>query len=268
MEKKKIKRRIFEIIEVASEGDLPSKIFDIFIIILISLNIIAVVLESIKELSYRYESIFWAFETLSVIIFTIEYILRLWTCDIDKKFRGITGRIKYAIVPLAIIDLIAILPFYIPMVVRLDLRFMRAIRLLRLLRVLKMGRYSESLKILGNVVRTKKEELIMTTFIILIILTISSSLMYLAENDVQPEVFPNIPSAMWWGIITLTTVGYGDTYPITPVGKLLGAIIAILGIGVFALPAGILCAGFMEEIQKKREKKSFCPYCGKRIDEY
>ncbi len=263
----KIKRRIFEILDVASEGDVPSKILDLFIITLIFLNVTVVILESIKELSYRYESIFWAFEIFSVAIFTIEYILRLWTCDIDKKFIGITGKIRYAMTPLAIIDLIAILPFYMVMI-NLDLRFMRVIRLLRLLRVLKIGRYSESLKILGNVVGSKKEELTMTTFIVLVLLTISSSLIYIVEGDVQPEIFPNIPAAMWWGVITLTTVGYGDTYPITPVGKFLGAIISILGIGVFALPAGILCAGFIEELHKKREEKNFCPYCGKRINEY
>lgn len=265
---KKIKRRIFEILEVASEGDTSSKIFDLFITTLIFLNIVAVVLGSVKELSYQYESIFWTFEIFSVAIFTIEYILRLWTCDIDKKFIGIIGKIKYTVTPLAVIDLIAILPFYIPIIVNLDLRFMRSLRLLRLMRVLKIGRYSESLKILGDVIRAKKEELVMTTLIILILLTISSSLMYLIETDIQPDVFPDIPAAMWWGIITLSTVGYGDTYPITPAGKFLGAIIAILGIGVFALPAGILCTGFIEELHKKREEKKFCPYCGKCIDKY
>jgi len=264
----KIKSRIFEILEVAKPNDIPSRTFDIFIIILISLNVIAVVLETMESLASRYSYIFWIFEVFSVIIFTIEYVLRLWTCTIDDRYKEpVKGRIKFALTPLALIDLFAILPFYLPMLIRLDLRFIRALRLFRLFRLFKMGRYSNALKLLSSVLKDKKEELLIAVFSVLILLIVASSLMYFIENEAQPESFASIPSAMWWGICTLTTVGYGDIYPVTPLGKILGALIALLGIGLFALPAGILASGFAEQIQKRKEKQIICPYCGKNINE-
>ena len=153
--------------------------------------------------------------------------------------------------PLAIIDLLAILPFYLPMIIPLDLRFIRAVRLFRLFRLFKMGRYSKAVFILKKVLKEKKEELVLIIFVIFLLLIIFSSLMYFIEKEAQPEAFSNIPEAMWWGIITLTTVGYGDVYPITPLGKILGALIAFLGIGMFALPAGILGSGLVEIVRKK-----------------
>ncbi len=166
------------------------------------------------------------------------------------------------------IDLMAILPFYLPKLIPFDLRFLRAVRLFRIFRLLKLGRYSESVRLLGRVLNAKKEELGVTIFAVLILLVICSSLMYYAEHQAQPEAFSSIPAAMWWGIVTLTTVGYGDVYPITLPGKILGAIIAVLGIGLFALPAGILASGFADEMQKKRSQASgICPYCGRKLDE-
>lgn len=203
-----------------------------------------------------------------MFVFTLEYLLRLWTCTVDTRFHGaIKGRIRFAATPFALVDLIAILPFYLPMFLPLDLRFIRALRLFRLFRILKMGRYSESLKMLGNVLREKKEELLITIFVVLILLVISSSLMYFIENEAQPKAFSSIPSAMWWGVATLTTVGYGDVYPITPLGKFLGAIIALLGIGAVAVPAGILTSGFAGKIHEKYGKRTICPHCGKDIHE-
>ncbi len=265
--RREIKRRIHEIIEVASPDDKASKIFDIFIITLISLNVLAVILETVESLYTQYEEFFKVFEVFSVLIFTVEYVLRLWTCTCNPKFKDpIKGRIRFALTPMALIDLMAILPFYLPMLIPLDLRFIRALRLFRLFRILKMGRYSIALQTLGNVLKDKKEELFVSIFSILILLIMASSLMYFVESDAQPEVFSSIPAAMWWGVATLTTVGYGDVYPITPLGKFLGSIIAILGIGLFALPAGILASGFSEQIQKKKNSRT-CPYCGREIDE-
>jgi voltage-gated potassium channel len=161
----------------------------------------------------------------------------------------------------------AILPFYLPMIITLDLRFIRAVRLFRLVRIFKMGRYSESLRLLENVFKEKKEALLITIFMVFILLVIASSLMYFVENEAQPEVFSSILKAMWWGVATLTTVGYGDIYPVTLIGKILGGAIAILGIGMFALPAGILGSGFVEQIQRTRSKSRVCPHCGKDIDQ-
>lgn len=264
---KKIKGRIFEILEIASTENLPSRVFDVFTITLIFLNVIAVILQTVKGLSSHYRLFFHTFEVFSIWVFTIEYLLRLWTCTTSNRFQGpIGGRIRFALTPLALVDLMAILPFYLPMVIPFDLRFIRAVRLFRLFRLFKMGRYSESFKTFGKVLKEKKEELLMTVFVLLILLVVASSLMYFIENGAQPEVFSSIPAAMWWGIATLTTVGYGDIFPITPAGKLLGAIIAIIGIGMFALPAGILGSGFVEEIQRKRRKQRICPHCGRNID--
>lgn len=261
-----IQRRAYEILEVASPGDLPSKIFDIFIIILIILNVIAVILDTVKSISIRHAIFFRTFEIFSLAVFTVEYVLRVWTCVVNEKFRHpITGRFRFMLTPLAIVDLLAVLPFYLPMVERLDLRVIRVLRLFRIFRLFKLGRYSESFKILGNVIKEKKEEIILTLFMGLLVLIISSSLIYFIENPAQPETFPNIPHAMWWSVVTLTTVGYGDVYPITPLGKILGTIVAFVGIAMFALPAGIIASGFVEEMRRRDNK--ICPYCGNDISD-
>lgn len=263
----RIKSRTFEILEKASPGDILSRVFDVFIMALISLNVVAVILETVGSLASQYMRLFRSFEVFSITVFTIEYLLRIWTCNVDDRFKGsIKGRIRFALTPLALVDLMAILPFYIPMVIRLDLRFIRVVRLVRLFRMFKVGRYSESMRILGNVLRQKKEELAIVLFVGSILLIVASSLMYLAENAAQPQVFSSIPAAMWWGVATLTTVGYGDIYPVTSIGKLLGTTIAVLGIGMFALPAGILGSGFLEEVQRRRGNPRVCPHCGKDID--
>lgn len=262
-----IKKRTYEILEKAADGDLASRIFDIFIMSLIFLNVIAVILETVKGIALHFMPLFQTFEIVSVVIFTIEYLLRLWSCTVYKKYKApFRGRFRFALTPMAIVDLVAILPFYIPMLIPFDLRFVRVLRLMRMFRLFKMGRYSDSLKTLGNVLKRKKEELLITVFVVGILLVFISSLMYYVENEAQPEAFSSIPAAMWWGVATLTTVGYGDAYPITTLGKFLGAIIALLGIGMFALPAGILGGGFVEEMRKKQDKRTVCPHCGKEID--
>lgn len=262
----KIKNRIYEILEVAAPSDLPSRIFDIFIMTLISLNITATVLETVKSLSSLYMIFFRSFEIFSVLIFTIEYVLRIWSCSINIKYENpILGRIRFALTPLIIIDLLAILPFYLPMLIPFDLRFLRILRLIRIFRVFKMGRYSQAFRMIANVIKAKQEELLITIFVVIVLLIIASSLMYLIENKIQPEIFSSVPKAMWWGVATLTTVGYGDIYPLTPLGKFLGAIISLLGIGLFALPAGFLASGFSEEIKNRKKKQIFCPHCGKDI---
>ena len=167
---------------------------------------------------------------------------------------------------MALVDLFAVLPFYLPMIFPFDLRFIRAFRLFRLFRLFKLARYSVAFKTLGRVIKLKKEELNIAVFIIFLLLIVSSSLMYFVEHNVQPNTFQSIPHALWWGVSTLTTVGYGDIYPITPIGKFLGAIIALLGIGIFALPAGIFASGFAEELAKRNKETIYCPFCGKNIN--
>jgi len=263
-----IKTRVYNILEATPEGGLPGKLLETFIITLIFLSLISVVLETVESIYNKNPYFFYDFEAISVIVFTIEYILRLWSSTCNSKYqRPLKGRIKFALTPLAIVDLISILPFYIPMFVTLDFRFFRAIRLFRIFRIMKIGRYFESLRLIGRVFKKRKEELAITVFMVLILLLIVSCLMYFVENQAQPKNFSNIPMAMWWGVATLTTVGYGDVYPITPLGKFFGAIISLLGIGLFALPTGILGSGFVEEIQNRKNNHKVCPHCGKDIDD-
>lgn len=260
------KTRIWEILENEKQNDKYGRIDDYFLLFLIFLNVIAVILSSVNSIGTKYKLLFDYFETFSVFVFSIEYLLRLWSCVADKKYsRPVIGRIRYALTPLVVIDLLAILPFYLPFL-GLDLRL---IRIFRLLRIVKAARYVTSLKLLGRVFKAKMEELIVTTLVMFILLILSSFLIYIFESSAQPEKFPDIPSSMWWAIATLTTVGYGDVYPITAEGKIVASIVAILGIGLFALPTGILGAGFVEEFQKskKKLKKQYCQHCGKELDE-
>jgi voltage-gated potassium channel len=263
----RIKTRVYNILEANHEGGIPGRLLEIFIITLIFLSLITVVLETVEPIYKKNPDFFYDFEAFSVIIFTIEYVLRLWSCTSDSKYKkSVKGRIRFALTPLAIIDLVSILPFYIPMVITLDFRFFRALRLFRIFRILKIGRYFESLRLIGKVFSNKKEELAITVFMVLILLLVVSCLMYFVENQAQPKAFASIPMSMWWGVATLTTIGYGDVYPITPLGKFFGAIISLLGIGLFALPTGILGSGFVEEIQNRKNHK-VCPHCGKEIDD-
>lgn len=247
-----LRKRIYEIIEPAAISDKKSKIFDTTILFLIIINVIAVIVESIQNKPLIIDEILRYIEIVSVLIFTVEYFLRMATADFKYPNRIIiVSIIKYSLSFMALIDLLAILPFYIPMIITIDLRFLRILRLTRLLRVLKINRYTKSLKLIMGVLRKKKEQLAVTIFVIVILLLLASSAMYYLETDAQPEAFPNIMASFWWAIATLTTVGYGDVYPVTVLGKILSAIVAILGIGIVALPTGIISSGFIEEIGKE-----------------
>jgi voltage-gated potassium channel len=260
-----IKQRVNEILTSGSQ-ERSSRFVMLFLSILIVLNVLAVILSTVASLQTQFKTAFAVFETVSVIIFSIEYVLRVWSCTADIRYTGaITGRIKYILSPMALVDLLAILPFYIPFIISVDLRFIRVLRLFRFIRLLKIGRYSEALDLIERVVKSKLEELILSLLIMSIVLILSSSLMYFVEYPAQPEKFASIPQAMWWGITTLTTVGYGDVYPITTAGKVLGGLITMLGIALFALPAGILSSAFAGEFRKRQAEPKACPHCGKNI---
>jgi voltage-gated potassium channel len=246
-----VRRRVFETMEkgLGEDTDLPSRTFEIGIMTLIALNVVAVVLETVDAVGVPYRAWFYGFEVFSVAVFTLEYVLRLWSCTSVHRYRhAVLGRLRFAVTPMAIVDLAAILPFYIPALVGLDLRFLRAFRLLR---VFKLARYSQSLRTLGAAVRAKKEQLGVALFVVFILLVVSASAMYCVEHEAQPEAFSSIPAAMWWAVATLTTVGYGDLYPVTVAGRCIGAVIALLGIATFALPAGIIAGGFTEELHRR-----------------
>lgn len=258
-----MKKRIYEILEKATPGDIPSRIFDIFIISLIFLNILAMMLETVKSFS-MHQLFFRRFEIFSIVVFTVEYTLRVWSCTSNPEYsHPVKGRLKFMTNPYLIIDLFAFLPFYIPFLIPIDLRFLRIFRLFRIFRIFKLGRYSKSVQVLIDVLKSKKEELLITVFTISMLLISSACVVYYCEKGAQPAVFTSIPQSIWWAVATLTTVGYGDIYPITPAGKFFASIISLLGIGLFGLPAGILASGFIEQIQK--EKIITCPFCKKEF---
>ena len=260
------KKRVLEIIDLSKAGDFKSKAFDISIITLIILNTLAIILESYESIAFRYKAELRYFEMFSVIVFSIEYILRLWTANLKYggSYSNFKSRIKHSLEFMSIIDILAILPFYLPMILPFDFRFVRILRITRILRIIKVNRYSNALKLISKVINNRKEELLATVFVMGFVIMMSATLMYYFENEVQPDAFPNIIASFWWAVATLTTVGYGDIYPVTLMGKILASIIAITGIGLVALPTGIISSGFVDELGSKNKSKK-CPHCGEEL---
>lgn len=237
-------------------SDLWVRVVDGALIALIVLNILAVILESVPTLSISHGPVFHAFDLFSVGVFTVEYALRVWTAielD-DKRFKHpLWGRLRYMATPLAMIDLLAVLPFFMGYFVELDLR---TLRVLRLLRIFKLTRYSQAIHMLVAVLRQEARAVGAMLFILIVLVVFMGSLMYLIEHPTQPHIFPDIPTAMWWAIVTLTTLGYGDVTPVTPLGRLLGGVVAVAGVAMVALPSGILASGFSEQLRMRREEYS------------
>ncbi len=267
-----IKKTIFSILEKdhkGSEFGWIAQIVNFTIVALVFLNIFAVIIQTEKSIAVKYDTFFSLLENISVVFFTIEYLLRVWVSNLNRRYSHVVfGRLKYTLTPIAIVDLLAILPFYLNLLFPIDFRFITILRFFRLLRIFKLKRYSQALNTLWKVILDKKEELVITFVTILGLLIVSASLMYYIERSSQPELFSSIPATMWWSVSTLTTVGYGDMVPITSFGKLLSACIAMLGIAMFALPAALLSSGFTEQIKKQRIKNNIhtCPHCQEKID--
>jgi voltage-gated potassium channel len=271
----RIRREVYEILEGPHIGKGRGKWAAIFFSVLIAVNVGAAVLETDPTYFQEYFPFFTTLTIFSVGIFSIEYILRLWVSVENPRYAGSRwGRLRYAFSPLAIIDLVTLVPFYmIFFISNPDIAFL--VRFSRILWILKLGHYTPALDTLAKVVRAKKEELSVAFFFLFLVLILSSSLMYYAEHAAQPTKFTSILASMWWGVETLSTVGYGDIVPVTPLGKLIGSVVAISGIALFALPAGILASGFVAELRKEKEEKStgggeiICPNCGEviRIEE-
>ena len=244
------------------------KIINFVIIVLIILNVIAVMLETVQSIHEKYYEFFHVFDLVSVIIFTIEYLLRLWSSNHDSRYKhSVYGRLKYMVSTDAIIDALAILPFYLHVMIGFDLRILRILRLLRFLRLFRLTAYMKSAKMVKNVFKSRANELKLSLVLILFLIIIASCLLYFAEHTAQPKVFSSIPATIWWAVVTVTSVGYGDMVPITVMGKALTGIIALSGLALLALPAGIITSGFLEEIGKTKNKKhTVCPHCGEPLD--
>ena len=243
-----------------------SLLFNLLLITVITLNAIAIVLHTVPQYSRQFSRLFQDFELFSVVFFSIEYILRVWVCVENEKYHHpVWGRVRYMLSTSAIIDFLAIFPFYFSLFTT-DLGIVRILRLFRIFRLFRVSRYSHAFRMIQSVVSDKKEELVLSTALVIFMLIIVSSVMYYVEHTAQPDKFSSIPATMWWGVTAMTTVGYGDIHPITPLGKFLGGISAIIGIGLFALPTGILVSGFNEHIRsRKTPTRRVCPHCGKEI---
>ena len=243
---------VYNILQNDEHDTLFSRCVDYFLIFLIMTNVAAVIAESVEQWYKDYNSYFIYFENFSIAVFSAEYLLRLWSVADDKP-DNTTWRQRWNWLrsPSALIDLVAIAPAFLNHFVNIDLRFLR---ILRLFRILKLTRYFASLRILLVVISKEKGSFQAVVFILFIMIVMASSGIYLVEKDAQPEVFESIPKAMWWAVVTLTTVGYGDVTPITNAGKILGAVITILGVGLAALPAGILATGLANELAQRRDE--------------
>ena len=242
-----IKKRTSELLSKGNITDKPSQYVDMGLFILILLNLIAVCLESVQNIGSKYEKSFYYFEMFSVFIFGIEYLLRVWSApareDLGENSNFIK-RLKYIFSFTGLVDFIAIIPSIITIFGGLDLRWLRVLRLLRLL---KISNYSSAIEDFFSAIMADWRSFTAALYLVLVALFLSSALMYIAENESQPDKFSSIPETMWWSLITLTTVGYGDVSPITPFGKIIGAFTAIMGVCTVALLTGIVASAFANQ---------------------
>ena len=248
----KIQKRTSQLLSKGNVADKPSQYVDMILFILIVLNIAAVCLESVKHIGNEYKLAFNAFEFFSVVIFSIEYVLRVWSAPARNDLGNSTNiikRMKYIFSFTGLIDFLAIIPSILPYFFGgLDLRWLRVLRLLRLL---KISNYSSALEDFFSAIKADWRSFSAALYLMVIALFLSSALMYIAEHDSQPEKFSSIPETMWWGLITLTTVGYGDVSPVTPLGKIIGAFTAIMGVCTVALLTGIVASAFANQRAQK-----------------
>ncbi len=267
----RLKRRVHEILEVGNDEDWLSRSVDLLLMVLIICSVTALVISTEQHIHDAAPTFFIWFEGVAFSIFAVEYLVRVWSCTSQEKFRHpITGRLRYMFNPLMLADMVAVFSFFlilfVPPDTGLNLGVLRALRLVS--RMSLLARYSPGLQALTIAITSRRNELLAVVSVVAALLVLASSLMFYVENSAQPDEFSSIPATMWWGIITVTTVGYGDVSPVTPLGRLLAGVIALLGIGIFALPAGILGSSFMEQVNRRRARTvRTCPHCGLDIDE-
>ncbi len=276
MSSMEIKERLYRFLEPSPQDENRwENSFDVFILALILLSVGAVILRTMESLPEDFDTFLKYFQLFATGVFSVEYVLRVYSCTADESYSyPVWGRIRFIFSPMSIIDLLAVAPLYVVALFAPAANIAGATLVLRMLRLLKLFRYSQSLTVFARVLKDKANQLLAASIATGVLLIFSSSLVYFAERGAQPEAFPSIPATMWWGIITLTTVGYGDVSPVTPLGQLFGAITAVVGIGIVALPSGILASGFIEEfaeeeqiedeVEDEREVASErqCPNCG------
>jgi voltage-gated potassium channel len=246
-----LKRRLYDLLEGGTRTGTSHRAVDNFLCVLIITNVLAVALESVPRFEAEFGREFVLFEYTSLAIFTAEYLARLWVCTELPPLSRLSpteARRRYALSPFMIIDLLAILPALLVNLIGLDLRFMRIFRLLRLLR---LARYSPTMITLGRVLWQERQSLGAVLVITFGLLMLSASIMMIFESEAQPNAFGTIPDAMWWALVTLSTVGYGDVVPITAMGRVFGGFVTLLGVTLYALPIAIIAASFTNEHHRR-----------------
>lgn len=248
--KKSVKKRIYDIIQIGNVGDWPSRLFDIFITVVIFVSVTAAILSTYSELS-RYEGILDAIELVTVIIFTVEYILRLWTADIMYPGKsGLMSRLTFAFSVTGIVDFLTFFPYYLPIVFPAGIVAFRVFRVIRIFRLFKINSRYDAFNVIIDVLKEKRKQIFSSVIMVLILMVASSLCMYSMEHEAQPDKFKNAFSGIWWSTSTLLTIGYGDIYPVTVGGKIMAIVISFLGVGMVAIPTGIISAGFVESYTK------------------
>jgi voltage-gated potassium channel len=251
---KEYRKHVFTILEGWGRADLIGRSVDIALIVLITVNVVAVTLESLAGWHSAYGPWFDGLEVVSVAIFTLEYLLRVWAACEDPDIRGsspLAKRVRYILSPAALIDLAAILPFYLVTFGLIGPVDGRALRAIRMLRVLKLTRYSVAMQSIVAVFHNERRTMVAAMVIVFITLHLSATAIYFVEGQVQPDKFSSIPEAMWWALTTLTTVGYGDVVPVTPWGRVIGAVVMVAGIGIFVLWTGLFASSFVDELRRR-----------------
>lgn len=244
------RKRMAEIIDVASSGDWISQGYDIVSTIFLLINLVATLMDTFDALS-QYHKVFMVLEGITVTFFAIDYILRIWTAP--YLHLGLTqGKAvkKYVLSFTGIIDLLSFLPYFLPVFFPAGAAAFRMFRVVRIFRLFQINSYYNSINVITAVISSKKQQLLSSVFIILVLMVASSLCMYSLEHQAQPEVFSNAFSGIWWAVSTLLTIGYGDIYPITTLGKIFSIIITFLGVGMVAIPTGIISAGFVDQYSR------------------
>ncbi len=280
----KVRKSIFEVIDVASNETFANRFYDFFSTAVLILNIVVVTLDTVSKLSVKYGTIYDTIEALTVAFFALDCFFRIWTAK--YQYPNLTeGRAiaKYLLSFDGIVDLLSFVPYYLPMFFPSGMAVFRFFRVIRIFRLFRINAYYDSLNVITEVLRSKRTQLISSVFIILVLMFASSLCMYSIENKAQPEVFSNAFSGIWWSVSTLLTIGYGDIYPVTVLGKFFGTIISFLGVGMVAIPTGIISAGFVEQFTRIKKMSDFGdeadlnfikirlgandPWCGRKVKE-
>jgi voltage-gated potassium channel len=246
-----LRRRVYQVLEQGPVGDAIGVVIDRLLVLLILLNLVAVALESVPEYGARYALAFNLIEIVSLVVFTVEYGLRLWVAVEHGPHRHLNGaraRLKYALSPAGIVDLAAVLPFWFAFVLPADLRF---VLVFRIVRFFKIARYSPAMRSLLDVLYRERRALFGCVVITMGSALVAAALMHLAEGKVQPDRLGTIPDALWWAIVTVGTIGYGDVVPVTVLGKLIATGTIFIGVIMMALPVGIIATAFAEQIHRR-----------------